>query len=412
MVNAVSREETAATPSRGPLSGTRVVDLTRFVSGSYTTMLLGSLGAEVVKIEVPPDGDPYRAQGTETIGDESALFLCLNNAKRSLAIDFRSPEGRDVLERLLAGSDFFVHNARPGSLAEHGLDGPSMRSRHPHLVYASISGYGDVGPDAERGGFDLILQAEGGMMSVTGSAGAGPVKVGAPLLDIGASLSVTIGILAAYLERLRTGRGSEVASSLLEFSLAGMTTLAAALFVSGQAPELLGSHSPTFSPYGAFRARDDWLVLTGAGNERFWHLLCEVLDLGVLVTDPRFANNALRVAYRDELTEIIEAALAHDDAHAWVTRLEAAGIPSGLVRDLRQVIDSPQVDALEAVQTVEHPSAGSYRTIGPPFRIDGLRPLLGTAPVLGADTRSILAELGLEADEVTALVARGLAVTP
>ena len=399
-------------PGTGPLAGTRVVDLTRFVSGAYTTMLLASLGAEVVKIEVPPEGDPYRGQGAERIGDESALFLCLNNGKRSLAIDFRVPECRDALERLLARSDFFVHNARPGSLDAHGLDAAAVRRRHPHLVYASISGYGDVGPDADRGGFDLILQAEGGMMSVTGTPGEGPVKVGAPLLDIGAALSVTVGLLGAHIEKLRTGVGQEVSSSLLEFSVAGMTTLAAALFVSGETPPLLGSHSPTFSPYGAFRARDDWLVLTGAGNERFWHRVCEVLGLGDLVADPRFASNAQRVVHRDELTAIIEAALARDDAGPWIERLEAAGIPAGRVRDLGRVLDSPQVATLAAVQAVEHPNGETYRTVGPPVRFDGARPRLGPAPVLGADTRSVLADVDVDAVTVDAWVAEGWAVAP
>jgi crotonobetainyl-CoA:carnitine CoA-transferase CaiB-like acyl-CoA transferase len=398
--------------STGPLTGTRVVDLTRFVSGAYTTMLLASLGAEVVKIEVPPDGDPYRGQGAERVGDESALFLCLNNGKRSLAIDFRVPACRDALERLLAGSDFFVHNARPGSLDAHGLGAAAVRQRHPHLVYGSISGYGDVGPDADRGGFDLILQAEGGMMSVTGAPGVGPVKVGAPLLDIGAALSVAVGLLGAHIEKLRTGEGREVASSLLEFSVAGMTTLAAALFVSGEVPPLLGSHSPTFAPYGAFRARDDWLVLTGAGNERFWHRVCEVLDLDGLVDDPRFASNALRVAHRDELTAIIEAALAHDDADPWIERLEAAGIPAGRVRDLGRVLDSAQVGALAAVETVAHPVAGEYRTVGPPLRLDGERPTLGPAPVLGADTRSVLASVGVDHGTIDWWVAEGWAVAP
>jgi crotonobetainyl-CoA:carnitine CoA-transferase CaiB-like acyl-CoA transferase len=396
----------------GPLAGTRVVDLTRFVSGAYTTMLLASLGADVVKIEVPPDGDPYRGQGAERVGDESALFLCLNNGKRSLAIDFRVAECRDALEALLARSDFFVHNARPGSLDAHGLDAAAVRQRHPHLVYGSISGYGDVGPDADRGGFDLILQAEGGMMSVTGSPGAGPVKVGAPLLDIGAALSVAVGLLGAHIEKLRTGVGREVSSSLLEFSVAGMTTLAAALFVSGETPPLLGSHSPTFSPYGAFRARDDWLVLTGAGNEKFWHQVCAVLDLGDLVDDPRFASNALRVANRDELTAIIESALAHDDADPWIERLEAAGIPAGRVRDLGRVLASPQVDALGVVQTVAPPAGLPYRTVGPPLRVDGVRPDLGPAPVLGADTRTVLAEVGVDARVVDHWVDRGWAVAP
>jgi crotonobetainyl-CoA:carnitine CoA-transferase CaiB-like acyl-CoA transferase len=191
-----------------------------------------------------------------------------------------------------------------------------------------------------------------------------------------------------------------------------MTTLAAALFVSGEVPPRLGSHSPTFSPYGAFRARDDWLVLTGAGNERFWHQVCGVLDLGDLVADARFATNAQRVAHRDELTAIIEQALATDDADAWIARLEAAGIPAGRVRDVGRVMASAQVGALALVQTVHHPTAGDYRTVGPPLRLDGVRPGLGAAPVLGADTRAVLADLDVGRDEVDDWVARGWAVAP
>ena len=210
-----------------PLDGLRVLDLTRFVAGSQATATLAALGAEVIKVEVPPGGDPYRVQGTERVGDQSVLFMSLNSGKRSVALDMRAPEASDAIERLLGSSDFLVENARPGSLARHGLDWDSVHARHPSLVYGSISGYGDVGPDATRGGFDLILQADSGVMSVTGSPESGPVKVGAPVLDVGAGMSCALGLLAAHIERLRTGEGRHVCSSLLEFALAGLGTLAA-----------------------------------------------------------------------------------------------------------------------------------------------------------------------------------------
>ena len=217
------------------LSGLRVLDLTRFVSGSQATMLLAAMGAEVIKIEVPP-GDPYRWQGTERVGAESALFLALNAGKRSVAIDFRAPAGRQALEPVLASADMLVENSRPGSLTAHGLDWESVHARYPALIYGSISGYGDVGPEAARGGFDLILQAESGVMSVTGTPESGPVKVGAPVLDVGAGISCVLGMLGACIERQRTGVGRLVSSSLLEFALTALGTLAAGVMVSGQAP--------------------------------------------------------------------------------------------------------------------------------------------------------------------------------
>jgi len=268
-----------------PLAGLRVLDRTRFVAGSVTTAGLASLGADVVKLEVPPAGDPYRAQGTERLGDQSVLFLSLNSGKRSVALDFRSPLASGALDRLLACSDFLVENARPGSLSPYGLDWDAVHDRFPRIVYGSISGYGDVGPEAGKGGFDLILQAESGVMSVTGSPESGPVKVGAPLLDVGAGLSTAVGLLAAHVDCERTGAGSHVTSSLLEFALAGLGTLAASFFVSGEVPGLLGTHSPTFAPYGGFRTEDGWIVLAGAGSEDLWVRCCECLGLTRLTED-------------------------------------------------------------------------------------------------------------------------------
>ena len=394
----------------GPLAGLRVLDLTRFVAGSYTTALLASFGADVIKLEVPPDGDPYRVQGTARIGDESVLFLSLNSGKRSVALDFRKPEAEDAREALLASSDFLVENSRPGSLAAHGLDWEGVHARHPAIVYGSISGYGEVGPDAARGGFDLILQAESGVMSVTGSEQSGPVKVGAPVLDVGAGLSCAVGLLAAHAERVRTGIGAHVSSSLLEFALSGLGTLATAMFVTGSVPGLLGTHSPTFAPYGGFRTQDGWIVLAGAGSEDLWRRCCAVLGGDDLASDPRFVDNAARGAHRDELTAALEEKLGVLPTAAWLERFAEAGVPATEVRDLAQVFDSEQVRALGAVQELDHPTAGPYLAVAPPVRTDGeIASFPRPAPVFGADTRGVLLEAGLTDADVDALVAKGVA---
>jgi crotonobetainyl-CoA:carnitine CoA-transferase CaiB-like acyl-CoA transferase len=395
----------------GMLAGLRVIDLTRFVSGSQATMLLAAMGADVVKIEVPP-GDPYRWQGTDQVNGESALFLALNSGKSSVALDFRRPAGRAALERLLAGADILVENSRPGSLARYELDWDSVHARHPAVVYGSISGYGDTGPDAAKGGFDLILQAESGVMSVTGTPGSGPVKVGAPVLDVGAGLSCALGLLAALIERQRTGTGRLVSASLLEFALTALGTLAAGAMVSGEVPGLLGTHSPVFAPYGGFRTADGWLVLAGAGSEDLWARACGALGLEHLLADDRFASNARRVAHRDELTGEIEKTLAGQPSAYWLGRLARAGVPAAEIQDLGQVLAHPQLAALGSVQDLDHPAAGGYRVIGPPLRID--RETLrypGPAPVFGAGTRTVLTEAGLSPAEIDDLVRQGLAVT-
>ncbi len=394
-----------------PLAGLRVLDLTRFVAGSQATSTLAALGAEVIKLEVPPGGDPYRVQGTERVGEESVLFMSLNSGKRSVALDIRAPEAAGAIEGLLGSSDFVVENARPGSLARHRLDWDSVHARHPSIVYGSISGYGDVGPDASRGGFDLILQAESGVMSITGSLDSGPVKVGAPVLDVGAGLSCTVGLLAAHIERLQTGEGRHVCSSLLEFALAGLGTLAASYFVSGEVPGLLGTHSPTFAPYGGFRTSDGWIVVAGAGSEDLWVRCCRVLGLEELLSDPRFTDNAARVHHRDELTERLERVLITRTSAEWLRALEAEGVPAAEVRDVAQVFDGPQPTALGSVQQLAHPDAGSYRLVGPPIRIDAQPlPYPRPAPSLGADTRAVLAGVGLTDREIDELVAAGVAI--
>jgi len=386
-----------------PLHGTTVVDLTRFVSGSFATMILGGLGARVIKIEMPPGGDPYRGQGRPEVGGGSTLFESVNRGKESVVLDFREASGSQALESILAGSDFLVHNARPGSMARYDLDFESVHQRYPWLIHASISAFGDVGPQSGRGGFDLIVQAESGVMSVTGSDQSGPAKVGAPMLDIGAGLATVTAVLAAHTVRLQTGVGAEVSSSLLEFALASFTTLASDVIATGDSPPLLGSHSSSFAPYGGFRARDDSIVLAGAGSEHLWRALCDVIGRIDLLDDPRFVDNSSRVANRAELTVEIETELCSGDVDTWLRRFDEAGIPAGRVRPLHDVLQSAQVQALDIIRKPVGSSEKAVPAVDPPFRIDGERARLAPAPGLGAHTREVLKEFGVPPELVDRL---------
>lgn len=375
-----------------PLAGVRVLDFGRFVSGSYAAMLLAALGADVIKVEAGPLGDPYRTQGTVFVDGESALFQALNIGKRSMCVDLRSDEGRAAVEALLATSDVFIENGRPGSLRGLGLDSESVAARHPQVVYGSISGYGQSGPDAGKGGFDLILQAEGGLMAVTGEPDSGPVKVGAPLLDIGSALSCALAVVAALYARGRTGRGGHATASLMEFAVASFSSVAPAYFATGEVPGRLGSHSPTFAPYGAFRAKDGYLVAAGAGSDDLWLRFCRAIGADELPGDERFATNADRVTHLPALVDAIEALLGTDGVDHWLARFEAGGVPAARVRSLDQLLESDQVAALGIVRdsTTELPN----RYVGPPLGLDGPLQFERGAPALGQHTAELLAELG------------------
>lgn len=397
-----------APPGELPLSGLRVLDVTRYVAGSYTTMLLAALGADVIKVEDIREGDPYRVQGTARVNGDSALFLGLNAGKRSLSIDLARPESREILDRLLAQSDFLVENARPGSLAKFSLDYESVHSRFPRVIYVSISGYGAVGPQSMKGGFDLILQAESGVMSVTGEPDGPPTKVGTPLLDIGAGVSAVTAALAALYQRERTGQGCHVSSSLLQFALATFASTVTTSLANGDFPTRLGSHSPTFAPYGAFQTADDYIVLAGAGNDRLWVKLCEALNRADVLDDPRFSSNADRVRHRPALTELLEDSLVTQSASHWISLFEREGIPVARVRSLQEVLAWDQVVAMGLLEEVSPEGREPYTVVDPPFTISGPLHYRIPAPRLGEHTMEVLRELQIPRDHVDALTQAGV----
>jgi crotonobetainyl-CoA:carnitine CoA-transferase CaiB-like acyl-CoA transferase len=385
-----------------PLTGVKVVDMTRFVSGAYCTMVLDALGADVIKVEALPAGDPYRAQGATNAGEMSALFASLNAGKRSIALHLKAPGATDLIRALASKADIFVENARPGSLARASLGPDDLHALNPKLVYASISGYGQTGPDAGRGGFDLILQAASGLMAVTGTPEHGPVKVGAPVLDIGSGLSAVTAILAALVARAADGQGRTVSSSLLEFALSCFTSYSSGILGTGTAPGLLGNDSPQFAPYGVFRCADGAIALAGAGNETLWTRLCAVLGRPDWPADRRFADNAARLANRAELTAGIEDVLARYPAAHWQKILDDAGIPASPVNDPVSALTSDQARALGVLQAVTTPGGHPYQTVRPPLTVsagDGASYSRG-APALGEHTAEVLAEFSLDAADL------------
>ena len=409
-------------PAPGPLAGLRVVDCSTVLAGPYCTMLLGDLGADVVKVE-PPEGDATRGWGPPWVGPTdvagrrtAAYYLAVNRNKRGLRLDLKTPEGAAILRRLLADADVLVENARVGSFARLGFDDETLRALNPRLVHLAISGYGKTGPAAGRPGYDFVIQAASGLMSITGAPddeGGGPTKVGVAISDVVSGMLGAVSVLAALVGRERDdgptpGRGQRIDVSLLGATLASLVNQAQNAFAGDVAPGRLGNAHPNIVPYETF-ATADGAIAIAVGSERQWPRLCAALRLPALADDPRFATNGDRVERRTELRPILAARFGERSTADWLTALDAAEIPCGSINDISAAFAAPEAVALGMTVEQEHPAWGLIRQVGLPFQLETTPATIRTPPpTLGQDTDAILAELGYGAAEVAALRAGGI----
>lgn len=387
-----------------PLGGTLVLDLTRVLSGPYCTMLLADMGARVVKVEQPRRGDETRAWGPPFVGSESAYFLSINRNKESLTLNVKNPRGRDLLERLLARADVLVENFRPGTMKRLGLDYQSMSGRFPRLIYCSISGFGQNGPRMKQPGYDAVMQAEGGLMSITGDASGPAYRLGVAISDIVTGMFAAHGIALALLARARSGKGQLVDVAMLDSTAALLTYQAAIYFATGNAPGRMGNRHPTIVPYETFSGSDGEFVLA-VGNDDLWRRFCAAAALEPLASEDRFATNRDRVTNYAELRPILDRRLRERPRADWIETLTSAGVPCGSVRDIGEVIHDPQLTARQMIQSVQHPALGAISVLGVPIKLsDTPGAVTGAPPTLGQHTDQILrSDLGLNQRDIAEL---------
>jgi crotonobetainyl-CoA:carnitine CoA-transferase CaiB-like acyl-CoA transferase len=389
-----------------PLAGLLVADLTQNVAGPYCTQILGDMGAQVVKVERPERGDDARAWAPPYWGEESAAFMSVNRNKRSLAVDMKAPEGRTILERLIRRADVLVQSLRAGVVDELGLGWERARALNPRLVYCSVTAFGPEGPYRDRPGYDPLMQAYGGLMSVNGHPGQPPARVPVSIIDMGTGMWAATAVLAALRERDRTGRGAHVTTALFDTALAWITFQMTNYLASGEVPQPQGSGTPMIAPYEAFPARDGW-VMIAAGSDALFAKGCAALGLAGLPEDPRFAGNPQRVANRAALFETLAAVTRTLSATDILERLQAAGVPSAPILTLDRVAVEPQTDASGMLIPQKHPRVPDYRAVGLPIRWDGERPgIARVPPLLGEHTAEVLADLGYDERTIKELAAR------
>ena len=394
----------------GPLQGCRVLELAHIMAGPVAGMMLADMGAEVIKVE-KVNGDDTRRMTPPTIGDQSAAFMMMNRNKRGIALDLKTDAGRAVLLRLIRKADILVENYRRGTMEKLGLGYAVLCRVNPGLIYLELSGFGRTGPYQERAGFDLIAQGMSGLMSITGEgAGRKPVKVGAPITDITAGILGAMGVVAAYVHRLKTGVGQKVDTSLYEAGITHTYWQSAIAFATGQSPGALGSAHPLNAPYQAFATADGWINV-GAANQANWERLIDIMAVPQLQTDPRFSSNQARLTHLEALVAALEPVFKRRSTADWLTRLEAGGVPAGPIYDIVDMHRDPQTIAREMIVTHEHATAGRVQSIGLPVKFSATPGAVDfAAPALGQHTREVLQEAGYPEHEINALLETSAAI--
>jgi len=376
-----------------PLGGVRVLDLSRVLAGPYCTMMLGDLGAEVIKVERPGLGDDTRQWGPPFAAGESAYYLCCNRNKQSLTLNLKNPAGRDIAVRLAERCDVLVENFLPGTLDGWGLSYEVLSRHNPKLVYCSITGFGQTGPRRDEPGYDIMIQAQAGVMSITGEADGPPMKVGVAISDITSGIFACNAILAALYARERTGRGDRIDMALFDATIAWLANVGSNYLVSGQVPLRQGTAHPNIVPYQAFAASDTSLIIA-VGNDGQFVKFCECLGRADLAADPRFKTNALRVENRETLVPLVTAEIALRPAGEWLRKLEQAGIPCGPLNSIDRVFADPQTTAREMLIEVPHPTIGPLKLAGMPLKLASLtHPPRRPPPLLGEHTNAVLADI-------------------